>query len=89
MSVPAVLRAQALKDEILIVANIFDSAISLIMVVALLAFIWGAIRFIGTAGDDKSRAAGRQLMVWGTVALFLMVSVWGIVRIIKTTFFGV
>ncbi len=67
---------------------VVNSLIGLVMVLALLGFIVGAIRFIATAGDDRSRESGKQLMVWGVVALALMVSVWGVVLIIKTTFFG-
>jgi hypothetical protein len=67
---------------------LFDSAVGLIMALATVAFLVGVVRFIGTAGDDKSRSDGKQLMVWGTLALFCMVGVWGLVQIIKTTFFG-
>lgn len=55
---------------------------------ALLGFTIGIVRFIGTAGDDKSRAEGKQLMLWGAISLFLLVGVWGVVRIIRITFFG-
>ena len=67
---------------------IFDAAIGFIIVLAVLAFIIGAVRFMYAAGDDKSRSDGRTMMVWGTIALFVMVSVWGIARIIHVTFFG-
>jgi hypothetical protein len=70
------------------VLPLLDSAIRLIMVLAFLAFIWGMIRFLYTAGDDTSRAEGKKFMVWGTLALLFMVTIWGIVKIIKTTFFG-
>jgi hypothetical protein len=69
------------------VIPIFNSAVGFIMVLALLGFIAGVIRFMYTAGDDKSRSDGKTLMVWGTVALFLMISIWGIVTIVRNTFF--
>ena len=79
---------RALKDILLIVTGFLDVIVGFILVLALLAFVMGVIKFIATAGDDKSRADGRRLMIWGTVALFFMVSIWGIVRIIKLSFFG-
>ncbi|MBP9760377.1 MAG: hypothetical protein KBD24_03345 [Candidatus Pacebacteria bacterium] len=81
--------ARTLKDIITDnVIPIFDSAINFIMVLAVLSFIVGVIRFMYTSGDDKSRQQGKNLMIWGTIALAVMVSVWGLVMIIKTTFFG-
>jgi heme/copper-type cytochrome/quinol oxidase subunit 2 len=56
--------------------------------VALVVFIWGLIRFIGQAGDEKGVAEGKQRMIWGIVGLFLIVTVWGIVTLL-TQLFGV
>ncbi len=59
-----------------------------IMALALLAFIFGAVRFIATAGDDQARESGKQLMIWGIASLFVMIAVWGLVAILQNTFFG-
>ena len=47
---------------------------------ALLYFFWGLARFILAAGDPEARAQGRQIMIWGVVALFIIASVWGIIQ---------
>jgi len=47
--------------------------------VALLVFLWGLAKFIFKSGDEKSHEEGMNLMKWGIVALFVMVSVWGII----------
>jgi Type IV secretion system pilin len=70
-----------------IVINLLNLGVEFLMGLALLGFVVGMIRFIVTAGDDKSRADGKQLMVWGMISLFVMLSVWGIVQIIENTFF--
>lgn len=70
------------------VLPIFNAAIGFIMTLSVLAFIVGVIRFMYTAGDDKSRTDGKQMMLWGIIALFLMVTLWGVVAIIKKSFFG-
>jgi Type IV secretion system pilin len=81
--------ADTLKSIIEVrVLPILSSFINLILTLSVLMFIVGVIRFMYTAGDDKSRSEGKQLMLWGTIALFVMVTVWGVVGIIKTTFFG-
>ena len=70
------------------VISLLNKVVTIVMGFALLFFIVGVIRFIATAGDDNSRAEGKQMMIWGTVSLFAMVSVWGLVEIIRATFFG-
>jgi FtsH-binding integral membrane protein len=50
-------------------------------VLALLFFFWGVALYILSIGGDKER--GKQIMVWGVVALFVISAVWGIVRYIQ------
>ncbi len=86
--VPYVIFANDLRSFSVNLVKIINSAITLIMGVAFISFMIGLIRFIGTSGDDKSRSNGKQLMVWGVIALFVMTAVWGIVTIMQMTFFG-
>ncbi|KKS30815.1 MAG: hypothetical protein UV60_C0006G0081 [Parcubacteria group bacterium GW2011_GWA2_43_11] len=81
-------QVQDFKSIATIFVNLLNTSVLLIMAMAVFFFVIGAIRFIATAGDDKSRSEGKQMMVWGTLSLFVMVAVWGIVNIIRTTFFG-
>lgn len=73
------------------VDTIFSKIITLInyltiIVVALsvLAFFWGLFKFITRAGEDKEE--GRHIMIWGILALFVMLSVWGLVGVVGNTF---
>lgn len=56
---------------------------------ALLFFFWGLAKFIFNAGDAKGNQEGRQLMLWGVVALFVLLSVWGLVRFVQETLLGI
>ena len=47
---------------------------------ALIVFFKGLIVFIAKSGDTASHKDGRNLMLWGIIALFLMYSVFGIMR---------
>jgi predicted RND superfamily exporter protein len=51
---------------------------------AMVLFIMGLIGFLASAGDQSAHDKGRQRMVWGIIALFFMVSIWGIVNILQT-----
>lgn len=61
--------------------NMIDSLIFVFVALALLVFFWGLVKFITKAGDEKSVEEGRNTMVWGLIALFVMISVWGIVNL--------
>ena len=51
----------------------------LAVALALLFFFWGLAQFILKSGDAASHEEGKNKMVWGVIALFVMVSIWGIV----------
>jgi hypothetical protein len=52
---------------------------------ALLAFFWGLIKYIFSEGDDGKKD-GKKLMIWGIIAIFIMVSIVGIIRFIGNAF---
>jgi len=73
---------------IFIVDDILNPLIVLIIALALIYFLWGMANFILHADDEQARSKGKQVMVWGIIALFVMVSVWTLVKILQNTFFG-
>ena len=69
--------------------NLLDSfgdlvrvALPIVVALALLAFFWGLAKFIFASGDEDKRDDGKRIMIWGIVALFVMVSVWGLVNFV-------
>lgn len=87
--VPSAVNAQqTLRTIAGTVIDLLNQMSLFIMALALLAFIFGAVRFIATAGDDRARESGKQLMIWGVASLFVMIAVWGLVAILQNTFFG-
>ena len=55
----------------------------IIFAIAILYFFWGLAKFVMAAGDEEARAQGKSIMLWGIVALFVMVSVYGLVQILQ------
>ncbi|MBX4199871.1 pilin [Candidatus Parcubacteria bacterium] len=72
-----------LRDLIVALGKIVNQLIILAAGAGLLVFFWGLAKFIFKSGDTKSHEEGRNLMVWGIVALFVMVSVWGLVNFVR------
>jgi len=87
---PGFLFAEGPKDfaELvnLILDKILTPLISLMFGLAFMGFLWGAVQFILKAEDPKGRGAGKDKMLYGIIALAVMVSVWGLVKILTATF---
>ena len=49
-------------------------------------FLYGLVRFITQTGDEKAVDSGKQLMIWGVVALFVIIATWGLVEILQNIF---
>ena len=68
---------------------LLDRLVPLLIGLALLLFLWGVFRFmLARGGSEDERKEGRQFMLWGLIALFVMVSVWGLVGILGETILG-
>lgn len=72
-----------LESLISLAGRIVTSLIPLLIAVALVVFFWGLVKYVLSGGEDH--AQGRNIMIAGLVALFVMVSVWGIIRLAQNT----
>jgi hypothetical protein len=62
------------------IGRLIDLALPMVVALALLGFFYGLAKFVFNAGDDGAREEARSIMIWGVIALFVMVSVWGLVQ---------
>ena len=86
---PVVASAQLITTNTFItqLRGIVNQLIYLVSGIALLVFLWGLVKFIFKVGGSETAVAeGRKLMGWGLVALFVMISVWGIIRLLQDEF---
>ncbi|HEY4504250.1 MAG TPA: pilin [Candidatus Paceibacterota bacterium] len=72
-------KLQKLIEEL---GNIVGSLIPIFVGLALLYFIWNVISLIRSE-DEGKREEAKKGMWWGIVALFVIVSIWGITRFIR------
>jgi len=75
-SAPTLGNIQVLAQSI---GSIVNTLLPIVVAIALLGFFWGLAKFIFAAGDESKKEEGKRVMVWGVIALFVMVSVWGLV----------
>lgn len=65
---------------------ISKSIIPLIFTLAVAFFVWGVVQYMLASADEHKKEMGKQYMVWGIIALTVMVSVWGLVNLVGNTF---
>jgi len=68
------------------IKDIFDVLIPFLITLAVLYFIYGVVRYILTQNDETAQKEARNIMINGVIALFVIVSVWGLVNVLITTF---
>ena len=71
------------------IAKILNQLIYVIIAATLVMFLYGVFKLSFVDGQKpESREQSRKFMFWGIVSLFVMVSVWGLVNILQSTFFS-
>ena len=72
-----------------IINTINNVLVPVIFAVAFIVFLWGAFEtFILGANSEEVKEKGKNLMLWGLIGFFVMVSVWGLVNILTGTVGG-
>ena len=57
--------------------------------IAFVSILWGIAKYVRSAGDTENVAEGRRVVIWGIIALFLMLTFWGFVTVVKQSLFSV
>ncbi len=64
------------------IGRLISLATPIVVGLALLAFFWGLVKYIFSAGEEDSKKEGIRLMIGGVIAIFVIVSLVGIIRFI-------
>ena len=77
-----------LGDFIKAVGSLVSNSFVVLVAIALLVFLWGLVRFIINLGSESKVEEGKKMMTWGLIALFIMVSVAGLMRVLQGHLLG-
>jgi hypothetical protein len=55
-------------------------------ILAFVVFFYGLARFVLSSGDAKKAEEGKGIMIWGLVAIFVLLSLMGIIGFLERTF---
>lgn len=67
------------------ITAIMNVVIPILITLAVLYTIWGVIKY-ATAKESDDQAEGRRVIISGIIGLFVIVSIWGLVAVINSTF---
>lgn len=82
---PVAAFAADITSALLNVKRIMDLFIPIFITLGLLYFLYGLTEYI-LASEEGGKAEGRNRIIYGIVGLFVMVTVWGLVNVVATTF---
>lgn len=69
--------------------EIINLVVPLIFAAVFLVIVWKIIdAWVINGGDATKRQEGKQLVMIGVIVFVLMIVTWGIVALLRTTFFG-
>lgn len=70
------------------VGNIINFLIPVAFALAVLYFFYGLAKFILDSGNEEAKVQGKNIMINGIMALFIMVTLYGIINLLGD-FFGI
>ncbi len=69
-----------------VIEGIFSPLTALFVALAVLYFFIGVVNFIKSGENESERTKGRNQIIFGLIGLAVMMSVWGLVSLITTSF---
>ncbi len=76
------------KELVTFFLGFINKILPILVAMTMLVFFWGLIGLIRNSGDEKAVKDGKQLMLWGIVGLFVLISFAGIISLFTGDFFG-
>lgn len=67
------------------IGQIINTIIPILIALGVVYFIYGVITYV-ISKDEEAKSRGRDAMIFGIIGLLVIVSIWGLVSILKKTF---
>lgn len=86
--------ASALASGDALIQNVFtflfQPLLQLVIVCSFVYFLYGVVRFIWAArkGEEEDMKTGKLHLLWGTIGLFILLSIGGILKLINAAVGG-
>ena len=74
------------NDVFALAESILGKLAPMLVAVAVVILLIAILGYIKAGGDEEKKKTYKDLMIYGIIGLFVMVSVWGLVAILSGTF---
>lgn len=68
-------------------ADMINQLVWILIGIGLLLFIFGLVKYVSAGGDEGKVKEAKSFIIFGIIALSVMLSVWGLVNLLTSTFF--
>jgi len=68
--------------------QVFNLIIPFLVLLATVIFLYGIVKYITSGGDEKKLEEAKSVIVWGVLALAVMLTAWGFVKVLVDAIFG-
>ncbi len=65
--------------------TLLDQLVVFLIALAVVWFIWNVVRYT-MSDDEEKKGKAKDQMIWGIIAIAVIVSVWGLVAILQSVF---
>lgn len=87
MAMPFAAGAVENADDIFsLVEDILGKLAPMLIAIAVIVLLVAIINYIRAGEDEEKRGKAKNMMIYGIIGLFVMVSLWGLVAILSGTF---
>lgn len=83
--IPSLAFAKTFGDIVDQLVGVINTAIPVVAGLILLAFFWGVFKYVFSSADSTEKGKGKEIIIWGLVALFVAFSIWGLVAVLENT----
>ena len=66
--------------------GLIDLVIPVLFGLAVALFLFGGVRYIYKSGDAAGKGQERSAIQWSLLALFILFSIWGIIKLLQEAF---
>lgn len=77
------------KGFVTLITDFIGVLVILVFALTFIAFIWGIVKgWIFNSGEAEGIQSGKEVVIAGVIAFTIMVSIWGILAMLKASIFG-
>jgi len=72
------------KSIVICLSSLINTAVPIIIALTVLFIVWNVFKLI-RSGDGENLKGIKDIIMWGVIGLFCMLSIWGFVAILSNT----